>query len=150
MNGLIAAAVMGLVSVVCLEPVSFNGKLYKIGQRIDGLTEAQADQLIDMDHAEPAPANLQMVPVQDSAEAQIAAEVALRVNAALAEASQSFAELQAKLEQAEAGKAEAETALSDLNKATADQGAAAGVADQVAVDQAAAAKTAAKPAAAKK
>lgn len=49
MGKLIAAA---LVSVIAIEPIRFNGEKYAPGSTITGLTQKQADQLVDGNHAE--------------------------------------------------------------------------------------------------
>lgn len=41
-----------LVSVVCIEPIRFNGTKYAPGSTITGLTEKQAEQLVMGSHAE--------------------------------------------------------------------------------------------------
>lgn len=126
--------VAALVSVVCLEPIRFNGAKYAPGSTITGLTEKQAEQLVTSNHAE--------LVRRDFAAEQAAAdkEAARQADAEKQAAADQAATDKALSDQAAARQADADQAASE--QAAADQAEAAqAAADKAQADQDAAVKT---------
>lgn len=122
---------LALVSVVCLEPIRFNGAKYAPGSTITGLTEKQAEQLVTGNHAELVRRDFAAEQAAADKEAARQADVAKQAAADQA-AVDRFLVDQAAARQADADQAaseqaaadQAETAQAAADKAKADQDAA--------------------------